>query len=169
MRLGLGWGAVGCVWPVYTVTAGSWTSVGGLQRQEDPHGWSDDDLLWGAHGNISSRGGVEGGLRTKTASTGFRGPVRPGAPSPGGERVEPVRITGWKQPAPGGPGEQTLSARFQGPSNSVIKTSKVVTQCFKKKNDAKIHNDPHQNLKWSQNQCCWWAPGALVWASGKPC
>lgn len=39
---------------------------------------------------------------------------------------------------------------------------------FQKKNDAKIHNDPHQNLKWSQNQCCWWALGALVWALGKP-
>ena len=59
----------------------------------------------GEHMGTSAAGaGLGGGLGTKAASTGFRGPVRPGALSPRGERVEPVRITGWKQPAPGGAG-----------------------------------------------------------------
>lgn len=69
--------------------------------------------------------------------TGLEGPVGPGAQSPGGKMggreggaSEEHRP---EQPAPGGLGEQMLSARFQRRPNSVIKTSKIVIQCFKKK------------------------------------
>ena len=69
----------------------------------------------------------------------------PGAQSPGGKWGG--RLGGAseehrpEQPAPGGVGEQMLSARFQRRPNSVIKTSKIVIQCFKKKKDGKIHDD----------------------------
>ena len=127
---------------------------GGLQRQENSHGWSDAETSPGSTRERQQRVGRPGDQSSGQSLRGQWGqePRAPGARPGrrgvrGAERAGPVRSTGQKQPAPGGLGEQMPGATFQRPPHSVIKTSKVVIQCLKKKNDAKIHDDQHQNLK----------------------
>lgn len=115
--LGLGCGAVGSVWPVYTVTAGSWTSTGGLQRQEDPHGWSDAETSSGEHVGTSVGGGEAWG--PKQRAQGLRGqwgqePRAPGARW-GAERVGPVRSTGQSSQLLGGWVSRCSTQDFRGP------------------------------------------------------
>ena len=87
----------------------------GPAKTGGPACWSDASSSGEHMGTSAAGAGLGGGLGSKTTTTGFRGPVgpgaqsprwgRPGAQSPGGERVEPMRITGWKLPAPGGAGQ----------------------------------------------------------------